>query len=42
MRILCRVHIHLLYVSPLSEYVVLDPISGLVGLDPRDGRVIPI
>jgi hypothetical protein len=26
----------LLYASPLSEYVVLDPVSGLVGLDPRD------
>jgi hypothetical protein len=22
--------------SPSSEYVVLDPFSGLVGLDPRD------
>jgi hypothetical protein len=22
--------------SPSSEYVVLDPVSGLVGLDPRD------
>jgi hypothetical protein len=28
--------------SPLSEYVVLDPVSGLVGLDPRDCRFIPI
>jgi hypothetical protein len=22
--------------NPSSEYVVLDPVSGLVGLDPRD------
>jgi hypothetical protein len=27
---------YLLYASPSSEYVVLDPVSGLVGLDPRD------
>jgi hypothetical protein len=26
----------LLYASPSSEYVVLDPVSGLVRLDPRD------
>jgi hypothetical protein len=26
----------LLCASPLSEYVVLDPVSGLVGLDPKD------
>jgi hypothetical protein len=26
----------LLCASPSSEYVVLDPVSGLVGLDPRD------
>jgi hypothetical protein len=32
----------LLYDSPSSEIVVLDPVSGLVGLDPRDWRVIPI
>jgi hypothetical protein len=31
-----------LYASPSSEYVVLDPVSGLVGLDPRDWRFIPI
>jgi hypothetical protein len=34
--------LYLLYDSPLSEIVVLDPVSGLVGLDPRDWRVIPI
>jgi hypothetical protein len=34
--------LYLLYVSPLSEYVVLDPVSGLVGLGPRDWRVITI
>jgi hypothetical protein len=28
--------LYLLCASPLSEYVVLDPVSGLVGLDPRD------
>jgi hypothetical protein len=28
--------LYLLCASPSSEYVVLDPISGLVGLDPRD------
>jgi hypothetical protein len=28
--------------SPSSETVVLDPVSGLVGLDPRDSWVIPI
>jgi hypothetical protein len=28
--------------SPSSEIVVLDSVSGLVGLDPRDWRVIPI
>jgi hypothetical protein len=27
---------YMLYASPSSEYVVLDPVSGLVGLDPRD------
>jgi len=32
----------LLYDSPSSEIVVLDPVSGLVGLDPRDWRVILI
>jgi hypothetical protein len=26
----------LLCASPSSEYMVLDPVSGLVGLDPRD------
>jgi hypothetical protein len=26
----------LLYASPSSEYVVLDLVSGLVRLDPRD------
>jgi hypothetical protein len=26
----------LLCVSPSSEYVVLDPVSGLIGLDLRD------
>jgi hypothetical protein len=26
----------LLYDSPSSETVVLDPVSGRVGLDPRD------
>jgi hypothetical protein len=34
--------LYLLYASPSSEYVVLDPVSGLVGLDPRDWRFIPI
>jgi hypothetical protein len=34
--------LYLLCASPLSEYVVLDPVSGLVGLDPRDWRVILI
>jgi hypothetical protein len=28
--------LYLLFASPSSEYVVLDPVSGLVGLDPRD------
>jgi hypothetical protein len=28
--------LYLLCDSPSSEIVVLDPISGLVGLDPRD------
>jgi hypothetical protein len=28
--------LYLLCASPSSEYMVLDPISGLVGLDPRD------
>jgi hypothetical protein len=28
--------LHLLCASPSIEYVVLDPVSGLVGLDPRD------
>jgi hypothetical protein len=28
--------LYLLCASPLSEYVVLDPVSDLVGLDPRD------
>jgi hypothetical protein len=28
--------LYLLYDSPSSEIVVLDPVSGLVGLDPRD------
>jgi hypothetical protein len=28
--------LYLLCASPSSEYVVLDPVSGLVGLDPRD------
>jgi hypothetical protein len=32
----------LLCASPSSEYVVLDPVSGLVGLDPRDWCFIPI
>jgi hypothetical protein len=34
--------LYLLCASPSSEYVVLDPVGGLVGLDPRDWRVIPI
>jgi hypothetical protein len=34
--------LYLLCASPSSEYVVLDPVIGLVGLDPRDCRVIPI
>jgi hypothetical protein len=34
--------LYLLCALPSSEYVVLDPVSGLVGLDPRDRRVIPI
>jgi hypothetical protein len=34
--------LYLLCASPSSKYVVLDPVSGLVGLDPRDWRVIPI
>jgi hypothetical protein len=33
--------LYLLCASPSSENVVLDPVSGLVGLDPRDWRVIP-
>jgi hypothetical protein len=28
--------LYLLCASPSSEYVVLDPVSGLIGLDPRD------
>jgi hypothetical protein len=28
--------VYLLCDSPSSEIVVLDPVSGLVGLDPRD------
>jgi hypothetical protein len=28
--------LYLLYDSPSSEVVVLDPVSGRVGLDPRD------
>jgi hypothetical protein len=28
--------LYVLYASPSSEYVVLDPVSGLVGLDLRD------
>jgi hypothetical protein len=28
--------LYLLCASPSSEYVVLDPVSGLVRLDPRD------
>jgi hypothetical protein len=28
--------LYLLCASPSSEYVVLDPVSGLVGLDLRD------
>jgi hypothetical protein len=28
--------LYLLCASSSSEYVVLDPVSGLVGLDPRD------
>jgi hypothetical protein len=28
--------LYLLCSSPSSEYVVLDPVSGLVGLDTRD------
>jgi hypothetical protein len=28
--------LYLLCASPSSEYVVLDPISGLIGLHPRD------
>jgi hypothetical protein len=34
--------LYLLCASPSSEYVVLDPVSGLVGLDLRDWRFIPI
>jgi hypothetical protein len=34
--------LYLLYASPSSEYVILDPVSGLVGLDPRDWCFIPI
>jgi hypothetical protein len=34
--------LYLFSTSPSSEYVVLDLVSGLVGLDPRDRRVIPI
>ena len=34
--------LYLLCASPSSEYVVLDPVSRLIGLDPRDWRVIPI
>ena len=34
--------LYLLCDSPSSETVVLDPVSGLVGLDPRDWRVITI
>jgi hypothetical protein len=28
--------LYFLCASPSSEYVILDPVSGLVGLDPRD------
>jgi hypothetical protein len=28
--------LYLLCAAPSSEYVVFDPVSGLVGLDPRD------
>jgi hypothetical protein len=28
--------LYFLCASPSSEYMVLDPVSGLVGLDPRD------
>jgi hypothetical protein len=28
--------LYLFYASPSSEYMVLDPVSGLVRLDPRD------
>ena len=28
--------LYLLCASPSSEYVVLDPVIGLLGLDPRD------
>jgi hypothetical protein len=28
--------LYLLCASPSSEYVVLDPVSGLIRLDPRD------
>jgi hypothetical protein len=28
--------LYLLCASPLSEYVVLDPVRGLIGLDPRN------
>jgi hypothetical protein len=28
--------LYLLCASPTSEYMVLDPVSGLIGLDPRD------
>jgi hypothetical protein len=34
--------LYLLCDSPSSEIVVLDPVSGRVGQDPRDWRVIPI
>jgi hypothetical protein len=34
--------LYFLCASPSSEYVVLDPVHGLVGLDPRDRRFIPI
>jgi hypothetical protein len=34
--------LYLLCASPSSEYVVLDPVSGLVRLDSKDWRIIPI
>jgi hypothetical protein len=33
--------LYLLCASPSSEYVVLDPVSGLVGLDPRTDVLFP-